>query len=65
MYRSNRETIEPIKIEKIIKKIFKLKKHFLKFFQTSSGSSKKRDTIRALNSVKEIREHDIPFYEDI
>lgn len=57
------ETIEPIKIEKIIKKDFQVEKTFLKvFFKHPQEVPKKRDTIRALNSVKEIREHDIPFY---
>lgn len=57
------DEIEPIRIEKLIKKDFQVEKDFLKvFFKHPQDVPKKRDMLRDLNLVNDLREHDIPFY---
>ena len=64
------ECIEDIKnnveiksIEKLIKKDFQIEKEFIKItFNHPQEVSKYKNNILDLDSVKEIREHDIPFY---
>ncbi len=51
------------KIEKVHKKKFQIKGEFLKVtFTHPQDVPKIRETIRDLESVDDIREHDIPFY---
>ncbi|KZX17418.1 DNA-directed DNA polymerase [Methanobrevibacter filiformis] len=51
------------KIEKVVKKDFQVETEFLKLiFNHPQDVPKHRDTISHLASVREIREHDIPFY---
>lgn len=57
------DEIEPIRIEKLIKKDFQVEKDFLKvFFKHPQDVPKKRGMLRDLNLVNDLREHDIPFY---
>ncbi|WP_409198424.1 3'-5' exonuclease [Methanobrevibacter acididurans] len=57
------DEIEPIRIEKLSKKDFQVKKDFLKvFFKHPQDVPKKRDMLRDLSLVQDLREHDIPFY---
>lgn len=57
------ETLDVLRIEEIEKKDFQIPKQFLKvFFNHPQDIPKNRDDIRDFNSVKDIREHDIPFY---
>lgn len=57
------EKIEPKNIVKVEMKDFQIKKQFLKvFFNHPQDVPQKRDTLRGLECVSNIREHDIPFY---
>jgi DNA polymerase I len=50
-------------LETITKKDFQVESEFLKVtFNHPQDVPKYRDTIRGFNSVKDVREHDIPFY---
>ena len=55
--------LNPEKIESVRKKNFQVESEFLKVtFNHPQDVPKMRDTIKQLDSVKDIREHDIPFY---
>ncbi len=55
--------LDEIKVEKVHKKDFQVEKTFIKVtFKHPQDLSKNRDAIRDLDSVKQIREYDIPFY---
>ena len=57
------EELNPEKIEIVEKKNFQVESKFLKVtFNHPQDVPKMRDTIKHLDSVKDIREHDIPFY---
>lgn len=57
------EELNPEKIEVVTKKNFQLESKFLKVtFNHPQDVPKMRETIKHLDSVKDIREHDIPFY---
>ncbi|MCL2156741.1 MAG: DNA-directed DNA polymerase [Methanobrevibacter sp.] len=57
------EELNPEKIETVTKKNFQVESQFLKVtFKHPQDVPKLRDTIKHLDSVKDIREHDIPFY---
>jgi DNA polymerase I len=57
------EELNPEKIEVIEKKNFQVESEFLKItFNHPQDVPKMRETIKQLDSVKDIREHDIPFY---
>lgn len=59
----NNEDIEFEKIEKVDKKDFQVPTQFIKIsFKHPQDVPKYRDKIWDLNSVKQLREHDIPFY---
>ncbi|MCL2114936.1 MAG: DNA-directed DNA polymerase [Methanobrevibacter sp.] len=55
--------LNPEKIEIVTKKDFQVESEFLKVtFNHPQDVPKMRDSIKQLDSVKDIREHDIPFY---
>ncbi len=55
--------VEPVNIEEFTKKDFQIEKTFLKVtLKNPQEVSKKREFIRSLDSVKTVREADIPFY---
>lgn len=57
------EELNPEKIEIVNKKNFQVESKFLKVtFNHPQDVPKMRETIKHLDSVKDIREHDIPFY---
>lgn len=57
------EELDSVIVEEVVKKDFQIEKTFLKAtFKHPQELAKNRDTIRNLDSVSEIREHDIPFY---
>ena len=59
----NDEEIEFTKLEKVLKKDFQVPTEFVKIsFNHPQDVPKYRDKIWDLNSVKQLREHDIPFY---
>lgn len=58
-----KEEVEPVSIETQVKKDYQIEKEFIKLtFKHPQEVPKNRNTILELESVKEIREHDIPFY---
>ena len=57
------ESLDDVKIQEVVKKDFQVEKTFLKVtFLNPQQLTKSRDTLRDLNQVAHIREHDIPFY---
>ena len=57
------ESLDDVKIEEVVKKDFQVEKTFLKVtFLNPQQLAKSRDTLRDLDQVAHIREHDIPFY---
>ncbi|WP_405270745.1 DNA polymerase domain-containing protein [Methanobrevibacter sp.] len=57
------DNIEDVLIEKVLKKDFQIETEFLKVtFKHPQELAKKRDSLRDLESVIQIREFDIPFY---
>ncbi|MDR2967267.1 MAG: DNA-directed DNA polymerase [Methanobacteriaceae archaeon] len=61
--RKEIEELNPEKIEIVTKKDFQVESKFLKVtFNHPQDVPKMRETIKNLDSVKNIREHDIPFY---
>ncbi|WP_406533710.1 DNA polymerase domain-containing protein [Methanobrevibacter sp.] len=57
------DNLDDVFIEKVIKKDFQIETEFLKVtFKHPQELAKKRDTLRDLDSVIQIREFDIPFY---
>ncbi len=57
------DILDDVVIEKVVKKDFQVPKTFLKVtFTHPQELSKKRDKIRDLDSVLQLREFDIPFY---
>ena len=57
------DEVEVVRVENITKKDFQIEKDALKvFFKHPQEVSKKRELIRLLESVRSVREADIPFY---
>ncbi|MBR7050728.1 MAG: DNA polymerase, partial [Methanobrevibacter sp.] len=57
------ENIDVVNIERVIKKDFQIESEFIKVtFKHPQELAKKRDDLRDLESVIQIREFDIPFY---
>ncbi len=57
------ENLDEVSIEKVLKKDFQIETEFLKVtFRHPQELAKKRDSLRDLESVIQIREFDIPFY---
>ena len=57
------DEVEVVRVENITKKDFQIEKDALKvFFKHPQEVSKKRELIRLLDSVRSVREADIPFY---
>ena len=57
------ESLDDVKIQEVVKKDFQVEKTFLKVtFLNPQELAKSRDTLRDLDQVAHIREHDIPFY---
>ena len=57
------ENLDEVSIEKVLKKDFQIETEFLKVtFKHPQDLAKKRDALRDLESVIQIREFDIPFY---
>lgn len=57
------DNLEDVKIQILTKKDFQVEKTFLKVtFLNPQELAKSRDTLRDLDQVAHIREHDIPFY---
>jgi DNA polymerase I len=58
-----KDNIDVVRIEKVIKKDFQIENEFIKVtFKHPQELAKKRDNLRDLESVVQIREFDIPFY---
>lgn len=57
------EELPEVEIEEVIKKDFQVPTDFLKIiFKHPQSLAKYKDTLKGLETVAEIREHDIPFY---
>ena len=57
------DNFENLELEVVTKKDFQIEKEFIKvYFDTPVSLSKNRESVRSLDSVKTIREFDIPFY---
>lgn len=57
------ETLDVVRVEKVLKKDFQIEMEFLKVtFKHPQELAQKRDALRDLESVIQIREFDIPFY---